>query len=251
MVSQNDSNQPPSGKKPTGSAPSPLDIEGVQESLNAEYRAQFDTAIERRKAGDLKGAAEIARRAIKASEAKGGAHEASVILTFLPALYPGAPLSEFRENSYRVIEILKNSPNCEALLSQARFYTMQVELKEKQTAAALREAHACILAAKSAVHQALWLATAWRYYGMLLGLKGLTHDALLAISNAIQLAEAKQTDDPLCLAKSQEAMGRTLLSIGKVSQAEQALKTALQSYSQHGQLCKKEISAIKSVLENL
>ncbi len=72
MVSQNDNNQPPRGKKSASGVPSKADLEGVQESLNAEYRAQFDQAIALGKAGDLQGAAELARRAIKASEAKGG-----------------------------------------------------------------------------------------------------------------------------------------------------------------------------------
>ena len=234
MVSQNDSNQPPNGKKPTGSAPSPSDIEGVQESLNAEYRALFDKAVGLGKAGDLQGAAELARKAIQASEAKGGTHEASVILTFLPALFPGAPLSEFRKCAYRAVELLEGRPHCEFLLSHARFYTMQVELRADQKPAALNEAESCVRAGKASETHGRWLATAWRYYGMLLALMNRGHEALVAFSIAIDLAKTKPTDDSLALARAHEAMGRTLLEMGQPKHALSALQTSLSEYKTKG-----------------
>ena len=234
MVSQNDSNQPPKGKKPTGSAPSPSDIEGVQESLNAEYRALFDKAVGLGKAGDLQGAAELARKAIKASEAKGGTHEASVILTFLPALFPVAPLFEFRKCAYKAVELLEGRPNCEFLLSHARFYTMQVELRADQKQAALKEAEACVVAGKSANTHGRWLATAWRYYGMLLSLTGKMPEALLAMSNSVDLAKSKPSDDPLALARAYGAIGRTLLEMRETSSGLASLRKALEEFELKG-----------------
>lgn len=243
MVFQNDSNLPFRGKKPTGGAPSKSDLEGVQESLNDEYRAQFDQAIALGKAGDLQGAAELARRTIKASEAKGGAHEASVILTFLPALYAGAPLSEFRKVAYRAVELLDGRPHCEFLLSHARFYTMQVELRADQKLAALKEAESCVSAGKASKTHGRWLATAWRYYGMLLALTGKMPEALMAISNAVDLAQTKPSDDPLALARAHDAIGRTLLEMRETGAGIEALRKALKEFKKHGSKGKKEASA--------
>lgn len=234
MVSQNDSNLPPREKKPASGVPSKADLEGVQESLNAEYRAQFDQAIALGMAGDLQGAAELARRVIKASEVKGGAHEASVILTFLPALYPGAPLSEFRKVAYRSVELLDGRPHCELLLSHARFYTMQVELRSDQKPAALKEAEACVMAGKASRAHCKWLSSAWRYYGLLLAHTGELDQAALAISNAIDLAKSHPTDDPLALAKALEAMGRTLIEMGQIAPGEESIKRSKIEFQKHG-----------------
>ena len=251
MVSQNDSNQPPKGKRPTGSAPSPSDIEGVQESLNAEYRALFDKAVGLGKAGDLQGAAELARKAIKASEAKGGTHEASVILTFLPALLPGAPLSEFRKCAYRAVELLEQRPHCEFLLSHARFYTMQVELRADQKSAALKQAEACLVAGKSSKTHGRWLATAWRYYGMLLSLMGKMPEALLAMSNSVDLAKSKPTDDPLALARAHDAIGRTLIEMKQTVAGVASLKLALKEFARYGQRGSRESEAAAKLIEEL
>lgn len=251
MVSQNDSNQPPRGKKPTGGAPSKADLEGVQESLNAEYRAQFDKAIALGKAGDLQGAAELARRAIKASEAKGGTHEASVILTFLPALYPAAPLSEFRKVAYRAVELLDGRHHCEFLLSHARFYTMHVELRANQKSAALKEAEACVRAGKESLTHGRWLATAWRYHGMLLAAAGKMPEALISISNAIDLAKTKPTDELLALAKAHEAMGRTLIEIREIALGIKALKNALSEYGNHAPAGSVEYNKLLALVSSL
>lgn len=249
MVYQNDSNQPLGGRKPTSGVPSKADLEGVQESLNAEYRAQFDKAIALGKAGNLQGAAELARRAIKASEAKGGTHEASVILTFLPALYPGAPLSEFREVAYRAVELLGGRPHCEFLLSHARFYTMQVELRADQKLAALNEAESCVRAGKASETHGRWLATAWRYYGMLLALMNRGHEALVAFSIAIDLAKTKPTDDSLALARAHEAMGRTLLEMGQPKHALAALHESLSEYKAKGVTNTAEVYQLLSIIK--
>lgn len=251
MVSENHSNQPPRGKKPTGSSPSPSDIEGVQESLNAEYRALFDKAVGLGKAGDLQGAAELARKAIKASEAKGGTHEASVILTFLPALFPGAPLSEFRKCAYRAVELLEGRPHCEFLLSHARFYTMQVELRADQKPAALKEAEACVRAGKASKTHGRWLATAWRYYGMLLALTGKMPEALVATSNAIEMAKSKPSDDPLALARGHEAMGRMLLEANQVNKGVAALKLALNEFKAKAQYGKNESEKVSKLIQSI
>jgi hypothetical protein len=251
MVSQNDNNQPPGGKRLAGGAPSKADIEGVQEPLNAEYRAQLDQAIALGKTGDLQGAAELARKVIKATEDKGGTHEASVILTFLPALSPGAPLSEFRKYAYRAVELLEGRPHCELLLSHARFYTMQVELRAERKPLALQEVEACVIAGKKAHTHGSWLATAWRYYGMLLSLAGRMPEGLLAISNAIDLAKAKPTDDPLALARAYDAMGRTLLEMQQTEKGLSSLRLALVEFKKQGCEDSRQATEIRRTLRKI
>lgn len=248
MVSRNDSPSPQKEGPPIGKSPSHSDLEGVQQSLNAEYRALFDKAVGLGRAGDLQGATELARKAIKASEAKGGTHEASVILTFLPALSPGAPLSEFRECAYRAVELLEGRPNCEFLLSHARFYTMQVELRAEQKSAALKEAEACVVAGKASVTHGRWLATAWRYYGMLLAMSGRMQEALLAMSNAVDLAKCKPTDDPLALARAQDAIGRALLEMGEKKGGLASLNLAIEEFRKHGPRGKKEAEILSNFI---
>lgn len=251
MVSQNDSNLPHRDKQPVSGAPSRADLEGVQESLNVEYRAQFDQAIILGKAGDLQGAAALARDAIKASEAKGGTHEASVILTFLPALFPGAALSEFRKYAYRAVELLEGRPHCEFLLSHARFYTMQVELRADQKPAALKEAEACVIAGKASTTHGKWLATAWRYYGMLLAITGRMPEALLALSNALDLAKSKPTDDPLAMARAQDAMGRALLEMGEQKRGLSSLRKAVEEFKKHGTLGAKDAEILSMLIKTI
>lgn len=103
---------------------------------------------------------------------------------------------------------------------------MQVELRADQKPAALKEAEACVRAGKASSTHGRWLATAWRYYGMLLALTGKMPEALIALSNALDTAEAKPSDDRLALARSHDALGRTLLELGKPKQAINSLKKA-------------------------
>jgi len=212
---------------------------------------QFQRAIELGKGGDLEGAANVARKAIKASEAQGGIHEASVILTFLPALFPASKPKEALKLAYRVVELAEGRPHCEYLVSNARFFSMQALIKEDQKPAALKEAEACVVAGKASRTHCKWLATAWRYYGMLLALNGKMPEALLALSNAIDLAKSKPTDDPLALARAFDAMGRSLLEMKETEKAIASLQKALVEFGKHGQRGSREAAITSRVLDSL
>ena len=240
MVSQNDTPQPRDGKKAIVGAPSPEDLAGAESALSQEYMTQFQRAIELGKAGDLEGAANVARKAIKASEAQGGIHEASVILTFLPALFPASQPNEALKLAYRVVELAEGRPHCEYLVSNARFFSMQALIRADQKPAALNEAEACVVAGKASRTHCKWLATAWRYYGMLLALNGKMPEALLALSNAIDLAKSKPTDDPLAMARAQDAMGRSLIEMGELKRGLSSLLNAMEEFRKHGSRGAKE-----------
>lgn len=249
MVSQNDSNLPPRHKQPAGAVPTQANPEGVEDSLSTEYRVLFDKAIELGKAGDLEGAANVARKAIKASEAQGGIHEASVILTFLPALFPASQPNEALKLAYRVVELAEGRPNCEYLVSNARFFSMQALIRADQKPAALNEAEACVMAGKASRTHCKWLATAWRYYGMLLALNGKMTEALLALSNAIDLAKSKPTDDPLAMARAQDAMGRSLIEMGEQKKGLSSLLNAMEEFRKHGERGAKEAEILSRFIK--
>jgi tetratricopeptide (TPR) repeat protein len=235
MVSQNEGpRRPKKHGKRTTYGPPPADYAGAEYALSQEYMVKFRQAIELGRAGDLKGASEVSRNAISASEAKGGLHEASVILTFLPTLLPGAPPGEAVKLAHRVVALAAGQPHSEYMTSNARFFAMQAQLRANRKPAALEEAEACVVAGKRSKTHCKWVATAWRYYGMLLALAGKMPEALIAMSNAIDLAKTKPTDDVLALARSYDAIGRTLIETNQIRAGAASLRNALDEFKKAG-----------------
>lgn len=235
MVSQNEGpRRPKKPAKPIADGPTPEDLAGAETALSQEYMIQFQKAMELGRAGDLEGAAELSRKAMRAAEAKGGIHEASVILAFLPTLFPGAGPDEALKLAHRVAALTADWPGCDYLTSHARFFAMQAQLRANRKPAALEEAEACIVAGKASKTHCKWLATAWRYYGMLLALTGRMPEALVAMSNAIDLAKTKPTDDSLALARAYDAIGRTLLEMNEAQTGAASLRKALHEFNKEG-----------------
>jgi tetratricopeptide (TPR) repeat protein len=85
---------------------------------------------------------------------------------------------------------------------------------------------------------------------MLLALAGQMPEALLALSNAIDLAKTKPTDDPLALARAHEAIGRTLLEMRENKRAIASLNKAVEEFSNQGKAETKEVAAIKLVIQS-
>jgi tetratricopeptide (TPR) repeat protein len=250
MVSQNEGPRRP--KKPGKSnsdGPSPEDLAKAESALNQEFMPQLRKAIELGRAGDLKGAAELSRKAIRAAEAKGGIHEASVILAFLPTLFPCAGPDEALKLAHRVAALTADWPGCDYLTSHARFFAMQAQLRANRKPGALEEAEACIVAGKASKTHCKWLATAWRYYGMLLALTGRMPEALVAMSNAIDLAKTKPTDDPLALARAYDAIGRSLLESGDRMSGLASLRKALEEFEKRGLPGQREAASTRLLIE--
>ncbi len=245
MVSQNGESSRPN--RPD--APYSEDLASAEAALSQEYLLQFRKALDLGRSGDLEGAAGIARKAIKLAEATGGILEASVILTFLPALFPASSPQEALKLAYRVVELTDGRPQCEYLISNARLFATQALLRADQKPAALIEAEACVVAGKASKTHCKWLATAWRYYGMLLALFGRMPEALLALSNAIDLAKSKPTDDPLALARAYDAMGRSLLEMKETAKAISTLMKAKEQFEQHGKGNSKTAQEMNLIIE--
>lgn len=252
MVSQNEGpRRPKKPGKPVADGPTPEDLAGAEAALSQEYMLQFRQTMELGKAGDIEGAAETARKAIKLSEATGGMLEASVILTFLPALLPASKPQEALKLAYRVVELTDGRPHCEYLASNARFFAMQALIRADQKPAALIEAEACVIAGKASKTHCKWLATAWRYYGMLLALVGRMPEALIAMSNAIDLAKTKPTDDPLALARAYDAIGRSLLEAGDRMSGLASLRKALEEFKKAGRTKSAEALNTQALLSQI
>jgi tetratricopeptide (TPR) repeat protein len=249
MVSQNEGpRRPKKHGKSNSDGPSLEDLAKAESALYQEFMPQLRKAIELGRAGNLEGAAELSRKAIRASEAKGGIHEASVILAFLPTLFPGAGPDEALKLAHQVAALTADWPICDYLTSHARFFAMQAQLRADRKPAALVEAEACVVAGKASKTHCKWLATAWRYYGMLLALAGKMPEALLAISNAIDLAKTRPTDDPLALARAYDIMGRTLL---EMKETGPGISSLLKAQAEFRRLQPRGNSELESVTELL
>ena len=86
---------------------------------------------------------------------------------------------------------------------------------------------------------------------MLLALAGRMPEALLALSNAIDLAKSKPTDDSLALARAYDAIGRSLLETGEKPSGMASLRKALEEFRQNGASNGREALSITKLLKDL
>lgn len=84
---------------------------------------------------------------------------------------------------------------------------------------------------------------------MLLSLTGKMPEALLAMSNAVDLAKSKPTDDPLALARAYDAIGRTLIEMNETQAGISSLQKALGEFSKTLPQGSSEITEIKSIID--
>ncbi len=59
-------------------------------------------------------------------------------------------------------------------------------------------------------------------------------EALVAMSNAVDLAKNKPTDDPLALARAYDTIGRTLLEMSEAQTGAACLRKALFEFKKQG-----------------
>lgn len=79
---------------------------------------------------------------------------------------------------------------------------------------------------------------------MLLSLTGKMPEALIAISNSIDLANSKPSDDALALARAHDALGRTLLAMNKTKLGITSLRKAVAQFQEQGKIETAEARAI-------
>ncbi len=85
---------------------------------------------------------------------------------------------------------------------------------------------------------------------MLLALFGRMPEALVAMSNAIDLAKTKPTDDPLALARAYDAIGRSLLEMGERRKGLSSLKIAVDEFRKHGVRGAKEAEIVNGFIKS-
>ena len=74
-------------------------------------------------------------------------------------------------------------------------------------------------------------------------------EALLALSNAIDLAKSKPTDDPLAMARAQDAMGRSLIEMGEQKKGLSSLLNAMEEFRKHGERGAKEAEILSRFIK--
>jgi hypothetical protein len=133
---------------------------------------------------------------------------------------------------------------CEYFVSFAHFYALQVEIREDKRDAAHKEADASIKAALRSDKHCTWLATTWRYIGMLQALRGEKMEAIVSLSNAVRSANEHPVDDPLVLARVHDATGQIMMDLRQWQFAEESFHNAITEYGKHAPKGAEEAAAV-------
>jgi hypothetical protein len=175
----------------------------------------------------------LARDALLKASARGGPFESVAIISYLPILLTLAPVDTVRQAARRASLLMTGRPGCEYFVSYAHHYALQVEIRADDRVAAYKEANACIKAGLRSDKHCTWLATTWRYLGMLQALCGEKMEAIVSLSHAVRSAMDKPSDDPLVLARSHDAAGQIMMELRKWQLAEESFLNAIVEFNKH------------------
>ncbi len=231
MVFSNDDPKPsPRSLKPSRLGPSAHDLAEIAAATEGNFHLMHHEATEHFM-NDRKGEAlGVARDALLKASEREGPFEAVVIISYMPLLISLAPEDTARRAAHRAGLLVTGRPGCEYFVSYAHFYALQIEIRADKRDAALAAADACIKAALQSEKYCTWLASAWRYHGMLLALKGNRVEAIVSLSNAVRLASAHPVDDPLVLARAHDAAGQIMMDLRQWQLAEESFLNAIEEY---------------------
>jgi tetratricopeptide (TPR) repeat protein len=231
MVFSNDDSKPsPRGRKPARRGPSAHDLAEIAAATEGDFHLMHHEATEHFM-HDRKGEAlGVARDALLKASERPGPFEAVVIISYLPLLISLAPEDTSRKAAHRAGLLVTGRPGCEYFVSYAHFYALQIEIRVDKKDAAFAEADACIKAALRSEKHCTWLASAWRYHGMLLALKGNRVEAIVSLSNAVRSASENPVDDPLVLARAHDAAGQIMMDLRQWQLAEESFLNAIEEY---------------------
>ena len=232
MVFSNDDSKPsPRGRKPARRGPSAHDLAEISAATEGDFHLMHHEATEHFM-NDRKGEAlGVARDALLKASERGGPFEAVAIISYLPLLLSLAPADTARQAARRAGLLVTGRPGCEYFVSYAHHYALQVEIRADDREAAYKEADACIKAALRSDKHCTWLATTWRYIGMLQALRGEKMEAIVSLSNAVRSAMEKPCDDPLVLARSHDAAGQIMMDLRKWQLAEESFLNAIAEFN--------------------
>jgi hypothetical protein len=231
MVFSNDESKPsPRGRKPARRGPSAHDLAEITAATSGDFELMHHEAEECAMDGRKGQALGVARDALLKASERGGAFEAVVILSYMPLLISLAPEDTSRQAAQRAALLMTGRSACEYFVSWAHFFGLQVEMRADKKDAAFLQADACIKAALRSEKHCGWLASVWRYHGMLLALRGDRLEAIVSLSNAVRSAMEKPCDDPLVLARSHDAAGQIMMDLRKWQLAEESFLNAIEEY---------------------
>ena len=232
MVHSNEDPEKPSRRRKLARpGPSAHDLAEIAAATEGEFQLMHHEALEHFM-NDRKGEAlGVARDALLKASERGGPFEAVAIISYLPLLLSLAPADTARQAARRAGLLVTGRPGCEYFVSYAHHYALQVEIKADDREAAYKEADACIKAALRSDKHCTWLATTWRYIGMLQALRGEKMEAIVSLSNAIRSAMEKPCDDPLVLARSHDAAGQIMMDLRKWQLAEESFLNAIAEFN--------------------
>jgi len=241
MVHSNEEPEKPSRRRKLARpGPSAHDLAEITAATEGDFDLMHHEATERAMDGKKGEAIGIARDALLKASERGGPFEAVVILTYLPLLISLAPPDTARQAANRAALLMTGRTACEYFLSYAHFYALQVEIREDKRDAARKEADACIKAALRSEKHCIWLATTWRYIGMLQALKGEKMEAIVSLSNAVRSGREHPVDDPLVLARAHHAAGQIMMELRQWQLAEESFHYAITEYGKHAPKGEKE-----------
>ncbi len=193
MVHSNEKPEKPScRRKLARPGPSAHNLAEIAATTEGEFQLMHHEALECF-LNDRKGEAlGVARDALLKASERGGPFEAVAIISYLPILLTLAPEDTARQAARRAGLLATGRPGCEYFVSYAHHYALQVEIRADDREAAYKEANACIKAALRSDKHCTWLATTWRYIGMLQALRGEKMEAVETWKRAAKVREIRQ-----------------------------------------------------------
>jgi tetratricopeptide (TPR) repeat protein len=232
MVQNNDEPKKPSRRRKLArTGPSAHDLAEIAAATEGDFQLMHHEALEHFM-NDRKGEAlGLTRDALLRASERGGPFEAVAIISYLPILLTLAAEDTARQAARRAVLLMTGRAGCEYFVSYAHHYALQVEIRADDREAAYKEANSCIKAALRSDKHCTWLATAWRYIGMLQALRGEKMEAIVSLSNAVRSAMEKPCDDPLVLARSHDAAGQIMMDLRKWQLAEESFLNAIVEFN--------------------
>jgi tetratricopeptide (TPR) repeat protein len=234
MVHSNEEpKKPERRRKMARPGPDAHDLAEIAAATDGDFQVMHHEALEHFM-NDRKGEAlGLARDALLKASKRGGPFESVAIISYLPILLTLAPVDTVRQAARRASLLMTGRPGCEYFVSYAHHYALQVEIRADDRVAAYKEANACIKAGLRANKHCTWLATTWRYLGMLQALRGEKMEAIVSLSNAVRSAMEQPCDDPLVLARSHDAAGQIMMELRKWQLAEESFLNAIVEFNKH------------------
>lgn len=232
-------------------AASKEDIISMHEATHGEFDQMHSLATDLVERDKSEEAIKVAQEALLRAHGKGGVLEATVIISYLPMLLSFAPVGTVKQAARRASLLLIGRKACAYLLSAAYYYEMQAEIRLGDRRTAHRLASKSIAAAKESNIICGWIASVWRYHGILSAMLGQREEGLISLATSVDLARVSGSDDVLVIARSHDAAGRIMAELKQYGLARASFSQAIDEYLKHGKICESELKLTRDALASL